>query len=387
MIPDAAEALIDVRTLPGTEDAALEDIRRIVGDDIEVEIVVRDIGLEVPFDGDLVDAMVAALGRADPGVPVIPYLMGGGTDNKALASAGHRGLWIRAPAAARRPRLHRHVPRRRRARSARCARVRAARADRPAPHVLIPHAHLDARSRSTKGAHASRGDHPRPRPGTDRVPADLIQCAPAHPRRVPARRAGPGCRVHGDHADRNRGGGRAVLLAGHRAHHHAVVPGAVRQDPAQRPGRAHGLADHHRKHPDRRARAAVPGRDRDDVPLALARRGDAHLLRRAARHRRPRRCEEASAEGHHHPARHHLRLRAGAGPHPRRVTLGRNDHRRPLHGLRACRRGAIRVPARDPRGFRQRLLPAVQELGRAGRASRSERPRSPRSSRSSWRSA
>jgi len=91
VIPDVAEALIDVRTLPGTEDEALADIRRIVGDDIEVEIVVRDIGLEVPFEGDLVDAMIAALGRADPGVPVIPYLMGGGTDNKALAGLGIDG--------------------------------------------------------------------------------------------------------------------------------------------------------------------------------------------------------------------------------------------------------------------------------------------------------
>jgi acetylornithine deacetylase/succinyl-diaminopimelate desuccinylase-like protein len=91
VIPDAAEALIDVRTLPGTEDETLADIRRIVGDDVEIEIVVRDIGLEVPFDGDLVDAMVAALGREDPGIPVIPYLMGGGTDNKALASLGIDG--------------------------------------------------------------------------------------------------------------------------------------------------------------------------------------------------------------------------------------------------------------------------------------------------------
>jgi acetylornithine deacetylase/succinyl-diaminopimelate desuccinylase-like protein len=91
VIPDVAEALIDVRTLPGTEDEALADIQRIVGDDIEIEIVVRDIGLEVPFDGDLVDAMVAALGRADPGVPVIPYLMGGGTDNKALSALGIEG--------------------------------------------------------------------------------------------------------------------------------------------------------------------------------------------------------------------------------------------------------------------------------------------------------
>jgi acetylornithine deacetylase/succinyl-diaminopimelate desuccinylase-like protein len=91
VIPDAAEALIDVRTLPGGEDDALAEIRRIVGDDIEVEIVVRDIGLEVPFAGGLVEAMVAALGRADPGVPVIPYLMGGGTDNKALAELGTVG--------------------------------------------------------------------------------------------------------------------------------------------------------------------------------------------------------------------------------------------------------------------------------------------------------
>ncbi|MDR7190100.1 MULTISPECIES: M20/M25/M40 family metallo-hydrolase [Microbacterium] len=91
VIPDRAEALIDVRTLPGTEDSTLADIRRIVGDGVEVEIVHQDIGLEVPFSGDLVDAMVAALGRHDPGAPVVPYLMGGGTDNKALATLGIAG--------------------------------------------------------------------------------------------------------------------------------------------------------------------------------------------------------------------------------------------------------------------------------------------------------
>ncbi|MET0736567.1 MAG: M20/M25/M40 family metallo-hydrolase [Microbacterium sp.] len=91
VIPDRAEALIDVRVLPGTEDAALADIRRIVGDGVDVEIVHQDIGLEVPFEGGLVDAMVAALGRHDPDVPVIPYLLGGGTDNKALASLGITG--------------------------------------------------------------------------------------------------------------------------------------------------------------------------------------------------------------------------------------------------------------------------------------------------------
>ncbi|MDT0118191.1 M20/M25/M40 family metallo-hydrolase [Microbacterium sp. PRF11] len=91
VIPDRAEALIDVRVLPGTEEAALADIRRIVGPGIEIETVHRDIGLEVPFSGDLVDAMVAQLGRHDPGVPVLPYLMGGGTDNKALSALGISG--------------------------------------------------------------------------------------------------------------------------------------------------------------------------------------------------------------------------------------------------------------------------------------------------------
>ncbi|WP_345802459.1 M20/M25/M40 family metallo-hydrolase [Microbacterium sp. AZCO] len=91
VIPDRAEALIDVRALPGTEAAVLAEIQAIVGDDVEIEVVHQDIGLEVPFAGDLVDAMVAGLGRHDPGIPVIPYLMGGGTDNKALSTLGIAG--------------------------------------------------------------------------------------------------------------------------------------------------------------------------------------------------------------------------------------------------------------------------------------------------------
>jgi acetylornithine deacetylase/succinyl-diaminopimelate desuccinylase-like protein len=91
VIPETAEALIDVRVIPGTEDDVLAELQRIVGDGIRIETVVRDIGMETPFAGDLVDAMVASLGRHDPGVPVIPYLLGAGTDNKALASIGITG--------------------------------------------------------------------------------------------------------------------------------------------------------------------------------------------------------------------------------------------------------------------------------------------------------
>lgn len=91
VIPDDAVAAIDVRTLPGREDDVLAEIQRIVGDDVAIEVSHRDIGLEVPFSGPLVEAMVGSLERHDPGVPVIPYLMGGGTDNKALAELGIAG--------------------------------------------------------------------------------------------------------------------------------------------------------------------------------------------------------------------------------------------------------------------------------------------------------
>ena len=91
VIPERAEALIDVRVIPGTEDDVLAELQQIVGDDIEIQTVVRDIGMETPFAGALVDAMVGALGRHDPGVPVIPYLLGAGTDNKALAYLGITG--------------------------------------------------------------------------------------------------------------------------------------------------------------------------------------------------------------------------------------------------------------------------------------------------------
>ena len=91
VIPDSAVAAIDIRTLPGHEDAVLAEVQKIVGADIEIEVLQRAIGLETPFAGSLVDEMIAALGRHDPGVPVIPYLMSGGTDNKALAALGITG--------------------------------------------------------------------------------------------------------------------------------------------------------------------------------------------------------------------------------------------------------------------------------------------------------
>jgi len=88
VIPATASAVIDGRFLPGYEDELNQTIREIIGPDIEIETITRDISLEVDFEGDLVDAMCDAIRAHDPdGIPV-PYLMSGGTDNKALSEIG-----------------------------------------------------------------------------------------------------------------------------------------------------------------------------------------------------------------------------------------------------------------------------------------------------------
>ena len=91
VIPDTAEALVDVRAIPTERDGILAEVQRIVGDDIEIEIVHSDIGLEVPFSGELIEAMTASLHREDPDARVLPYLLSGGTDNKSLARLGITG--------------------------------------------------------------------------------------------------------------------------------------------------------------------------------------------------------------------------------------------------------------------------------------------------------
>ena len=91
VIPDTAEALVDVRSLPADQPGILAEIQRIVGDDIEIETVHSDVGLEVPFAGEAVDAMIECLRLHDPEAKVLPYLLSGGTDNKALSRLGITG--------------------------------------------------------------------------------------------------------------------------------------------------------------------------------------------------------------------------------------------------------------------------------------------------------
>ncbi|MBC7292209.1 MAG: M20/M25/M40 family metallo-hydrolase [Actinotalea sp.] len=91
VIPGRAEAVLDTRFLPGHEDEARATLERLAGERVRVEDVHRDIALEVPFEGDLVDAMVAALHHEDPEATVLPYMLSGGTDNKSLSRLGITG--------------------------------------------------------------------------------------------------------------------------------------------------------------------------------------------------------------------------------------------------------------------------------------------------------
>jgi len=90
VIPSTAEATVDCRVLPGSEENFREQIAEIVGEGIEITWTWQP-PLEVPFAGPLVEAMKAALIAEDPGSYAIPYMLSGGTDNKAFARLGIAG--------------------------------------------------------------------------------------------------------------------------------------------------------------------------------------------------------------------------------------------------------------------------------------------------------
>lgn len=91
VIPGQASGVVDVRSIPGDEEEVFATIKRLAGPGIEIEPVHQDVGLEVPFSGNLVDAMVAAIDAEDPGAVVLPYMLSGGTDNKSLSRLGITG--------------------------------------------------------------------------------------------------------------------------------------------------------------------------------------------------------------------------------------------------------------------------------------------------------
>ncbi len=91
VIPQSATASLDCRFLPGHEEDLMATVRELAGEHVEVEVVHRDVALESPFSGELVEAMKRALVKEDPGSHVLPYCLSGGTDNKHLSRLGITG--------------------------------------------------------------------------------------------------------------------------------------------------------------------------------------------------------------------------------------------------------------------------------------------------------
>ena len=90
VIPGKATAIVDGRTLPGNGERFLEQIKELIGPDVQAEFVEHQPALQTGFDGALVDAMAAALRDRDPAARTVPYMLSGGTDAKAFSRLGIR---------------------------------------------------------------------------------------------------------------------------------------------------------------------------------------------------------------------------------------------------------------------------------------------------------
>ena len=90
VIPATAEAVFDCRVLPGRQAAFEREVDEIIGPDVTREWITELPSYETSFDGDLVDAMNAALLAVDPEARTVPYMLSAGTDAKHFARLGIR---------------------------------------------------------------------------------------------------------------------------------------------------------------------------------------------------------------------------------------------------------------------------------------------------------
>jgi acetylornithine deacetylase/succinyl-diaminopimelate desuccinylase-like protein len=88
VIPGLARAEVDTRVLPGTQDAFLAEVDRLLGPDVRREFLMNQPPVQAPVDSPWFTAMAAALEAEDPDAVVVPFCMGGGTDAKAFAGLG-----------------------------------------------------------------------------------------------------------------------------------------------------------------------------------------------------------------------------------------------------------------------------------------------------------
>jgi acetylornithine deacetylase/succinyl-diaminopimelate desuccinylase-like protein len=86
VIPGEVVCDVDGRVLPGQDPAAfVAEVRQLLAGDVDVEQVGEGYsGIEADPGSPLFDTIRAAMGAVDPGAEVVPYLVSGGTDAKAL---------------------------------------------------------------------------------------------------------------------------------------------------------------------------------------------------------------------------------------------------------------------------------------------------------------
>jgi acetylornithine deacetylase/succinyl-diaminopimelate desuccinylase-like protein len=88
VIPSEIDVTLDGRILPGfTPEDLLRELRAVIGEDVELEIVLYDEGPPAP-DYGMFDMLAGILEQADPGAAALPLLMPGVTDARFFARLG-----------------------------------------------------------------------------------------------------------------------------------------------------------------------------------------------------------------------------------------------------------------------------------------------------------
>jgi acetylornithine deacetylase/succinyl-diaminopimelate desuccinylase-like protein len=89
VIPSMARAELDGRVIPGQKvESFLDEVREVVGDELELVVNERHDGVTFDSRTPLFDAIEETLGRHDPEGIVVPYMIPGFTDSFAYARLG-----------------------------------------------------------------------------------------------------------------------------------------------------------------------------------------------------------------------------------------------------------------------------------------------------------
>ncbi len=89
VVPSTARAVVDVRMLPGREEAIKRELTGLLEPLVDLDWRTLP-GVATSFDGRLADAMAAAIAAEDPGARVLPYMVPASTDAKNFDRLGIR---------------------------------------------------------------------------------------------------------------------------------------------------------------------------------------------------------------------------------------------------------------------------------------------------------